>query len=149
MKHSPITTRPVRDFFFRGLMFGGFGPVILGIIYLILHVALDGLTLSAPEVCLGILSTYLLAFVHAGASVFNQIESWPLAKSLLFHFSSLYIAYALCYVTNSWIPFEPAVLGIFTAVFVGIYFVVWGIVFLCVSASVKKMNQTLHGGVGQ
>ena len=149
MKHAPVTPNPMREFFLRGLLFGGFGPVILGIIYLILHYTLGGLTLSGTEVCLGILSTYLLAFVHAGASVFNQIESWPLAKSLLFHFSSLYIAYALCYVTNSWITFEPAVLGIFTAVFVGIYFVVWGIVFLCVSASVKKMNQTLHGGVGQ
>lgn len=141
MKHAPVTPNPMREFFLRGLLFGGFGPVILGIIYLILHCTLGGLTLSGTEVCLGILSTYLLAFVHAGASVFNQIESWPLAKSLLFHFGSLYIAYVLCYVANSWIPFEPAMLGIFTAIFVSIYFVVLGIVVLCLKTAEKKLNQ--------
>ncbi len=141
MKYAHITKNPVRDFFLRGLMFGGFGPIITGIIYCVLQFTLEDFTLSGTEVCLGILSTYLLAFVHAGASVFHQIESWPLAKSLFFHFGSLYIAYVLCYIANSWIPFEPAMLGIFTAVFVGIYFVVWAIVVLCLKTAERKLNQ--------
>ena len=144
MKHSPITTRPVRDFFFRGLMFGGFGPVIAGIVYLILHLTLQDLTLTGLQVFTVIVSTYLLAFVHAGASVFNQIESWPLAKSTLCHFGLLYIAYVLCYVINSWIPFEPLVLGIFTAIFAVGYAVIWLAVYVSIRVTVKRLNRSLR-----
>ena len=144
MKHSPITTRPVRDFFFRGLMFGGFGPIIAGIVYLILHLTLQDLTLTGLQVFTVIVSTYLLAFVHAGASVFNQIESWPLAKSTLCHFGLLYIAYVLCYVINSWIPFEPLVLGIFTAIFAVGYAVIWLAVYVSIRVTVKRLNRSLR-----
>ena len=144
MKYSPITTRPVRDFFFRGLMFGGFGPVIAGIVYLILHLTLKDLTLTGLQVFTVIVSTYLLAFVHAGASVFNQIESWPLAKSTLCHFGLLYIAYVLCYVINSWIPFEPMVLGIFTAIFAVGYAVIWLAVYVSIRVTVKRLNRSLR-----
>ncbi|MBQ7910067.1 MAG: DUF3021 domain-containing protein [Clostridia bacterium] len=144
MKHSPITTRPVRDFFFRGLLFGGFGPVIAGIIYLILHFTLKDLALTGLQVFTVIVSTYLLAFVHAGASVFNQIESWPLAKSTLCHFGLLYVAYILCYVINSWIPFEPLVLGIFTAIFAVGYAVIWLAVYVSIRVTVKRLNRSLR-----
>ena len=143
MKH-PTTQTPVKDFFLRGLVFGGFGPVILGIVYLVLHFALEDFTLTGDEVFIAILSIYLLAFVHAGASVFNQIESWPVAKSVLCHFGLLYVAYALCYVINSWIPFEPVVLGIFTAVFAAVYGLVWLIVYTCIRATVKRLNRSLQ-----
>lgn len=144
MKHSPITTRPVRDFFFRGLLFGGFGPIIAGIVYLILHLTLQDLTLTGLQVFTAIVSTYLLAFVHAGASVFNQIESWPLAKSTLCHFGLLYLAYILCYVINSWIPFEPLVLGIFTAIFAVGYAVIWLAVYVSIRVTVKRLNRSLR-----
>lgn len=144
MKGSAITTRPVRDFFFRGLLFGGFGPVIAGIIYLILHFTLKDLALTGLQVFTVIVSTYLLAFVHAGASVFNQIESWPLAKSTLCHFGLLYVAYILCYVINSWIPFEPLVLGIFTAIFAVGYAVIWLAVYVSIRVTVKRLNRSLR-----
>ncbi|MBP3570619.1 MAG: DUF3021 domain-containing protein [Clostridia bacterium] len=144
MKHSPITTRPVRDFFFRGLLFGGFGPIIAGIVYLILHFTLQDLTLTGLQVFTVTVSTYLLAFVHAGASVFNQIESWPLAKSTLCHFGLLYIAYVLCYLINSWIPFEPLVLGIFTAIFAVGYAVIWLAVYVSIRMTVKRLNRSLR-----
>ncbi len=144
MKGSAITTRPVRDFFFRGLLFGGFGPIIAGIVYLILHLILQDLTLTGLQVFTVIVSTYLLAFVHAGASVFNQIESWPLAKSTLCHFGLLYVAYILCYVINSWIPFEPLVLGIFTAIFAVGYAVIWLAVYISIRVTVKRLNRSLR-----
>jgi hypothetical protein len=144
MKGSAITTRPVRDFFFRGLLFGGFGPIIAGIIYLILHFTLKDLALTGLQVFTTIVSTYLLAFVHAGASVFNQIESWPLAKSTLCHFGLLYIAYVLCYVINSWLPFEPLVLGIFTAIFAVGYAVIWLAVYVSIRVTVKRLNRSLR-----
>ena len=133
----------VKDFFHRGLIFGGFGPIILGIIYFILSKIIDNFTISGDEALLAIVSIYLLAFVHAGASVFNQIEHWGIGKSLLCHLSTLYVAYSLCYVINTWIPFEPKVLLIFTAIFMAIYFVVWGIVYFSIKATSKKINAKL------
>jgi len=125
------------------LLFGGFGPIILGIIFYVLSCTLPEFDLTGEQVLMGIVSTYLLAFIQAGASVFNQIEHWPLPKSLLCHFGTLYAAYSLCYLLNSWIPFEPLVLVVFTAIFVVGYFLIWGIVYLCVRAASRKLNQKI------
>ena len=76
----------LKAFLHRGLIFGGFGPIVVGIIYLILSMTLDSFSVSGKEMFFAIISTYLLAFVHAGASVFNQIEEWPVTKSMFFHF---------------------------------------------------------------
>lgn len=135
----------VKDFFHRGLIFGGFGPVIIGIVYMILQKTLSDFSLGGGEVCLAIVSTYLLAFVQAGASVFNQIESWSVPKSLFFHFASIYAAYVLCYLANTWIPRRIEVILIFTAIFVVAYFIIWTAVYLAVRSVSKKMNAKLAG----
>ncbi len=133
----------VKEYLHRGLVFGGFGPIILGVVYAILESTIDGFSLGGGEVLVGIISTYLIAFVQAGGSVFNQIEGWPLAKSLLLHFTTIYAAYLGAYVINSWIPFEWAVVGIFTGVFVVTYLVVWLVVYLSVRAASAKMNKKI------
>lgn len=125
------------------MLLGGFGPIILGIIYVILQATLENFSLSGAEVCVGIVSTYLLAFIQAGASVFNQIEEWPLAKSLFCHFSLLYLTYVLCYLGNTWIPFEPVVILIFTAIFVSGYFLIWGTVYTIIKITSKRLNRQL------
>lgn len=130
----------VKEFFLRGLMFGGFGPIILAIIYFIISKVHINTTFSGQEILLGNISVYLLAFVHAGASVFNQIEEWGLNKSIAFHFGVIYVAYSLCYLINTWIPFDIKVFGIFTAIFIAVYFVIWVTVYLCVRKSSKKIN---------
>lgn len=135
--------RYLKEYLHRGLIFAGFGPVILGIIYFVLSKTLDDFSLSGGEVLLAIVSTYVLAFVHAGSSVFNQIEHWPVAKSLFCHFASLYAVYILCYCVNSWIPFEWEVIGIFTAIFVAIYFIIWFTVYFIVKTTSEKLNKTL------
>lgn len=134
----------LKSFLHRGLVFGGFGPIVLGIVYFILSLTLEDFSLTGGQVLLAIVSTYLLAFLQAGASVFNQIEHWPLTKSLLCHFLVLYVAYSLCYVLNTWIPFESVVLLIFTLIFVVTYFVVWLVVYLCVKATGKMFNSKLN-----
>ncbi len=133
----------IKSFLLRGMLFGGFGPIILGIVYAVLQNTLTDFSLSGTEVLLAIISTYLLAFLQAGASVFNQIESWPITRSLLFHFLTVYIAYSLCYLVNSWIPFEPAVLLIFTLIFIISYFVIWITVYFSVKSIAKKFNKQL------
>lgn len=133
----------MKEFFIRGMMFGGFGPIICGIVFLIIHLTLDDFSLSGTDVFTSIVSTYILAFVHAGASIFNQIEHWPIAKSLFVHFLSLYVSYSLCYIINSWIPFEPAVLLIFSLIFVVVYFIVWITVFICIRTLGSRLNENL------
>lgn len=133
----------VLQFLHRGMLFGGFGPIIAGVVYLCLSFSIENFSLSGGEVLMGILSTYLLAFLQAGASVFNQIEHWPLAKSLFFHFSTVYVAYIGCYLLNSWIPFEPLVLLIFTLVFALTYAIIWLSVFLAIRATSKRFNAKL------
>lgn len=133
----------VKKFLHRGLLFGGFGPIVAGIVYLILSMTLSDFSLSGREVFTAILSTYVLAFLQAGASVFNQIEEWPLPKSLLFHFLTLYVAYSACYLVNTWIPFEPMVLLIFSLIFLVSYLVIWLTVYLAVKATGQRLNKSL------
>lgn len=135
--------RYVKSFFQRGMLFGGFGPIVAGIVYAILERTVTDFSLSGSQVLLAIVSTYLLAFVQAGTSVFNQIDEWPLPKSLLCHFLSLYAMYVLTYLVNTWIPFQAEVVLIFTAIFAAGYFVIWGIVYLAVRATSRRLNQKL------
>ncbi len=133
----------LKGFLQRGVAFGGFGPIIAGIVFLILGKTLTDFSLTGYQVFIAILSTYILAFVQAGASVFNQIEEWPITKSLLCHFASIYIAYIGCYLINTWIPFELMAVLIFTAIFVVGYFTIWIIVYLSVKSTTKKLNRKL------
>ncbi len=132
--------RYLKDFLHRGLIFGGFGPIIAGIVYAVLDACLPHVAVGGIDLLIIMVSTYLLAFVHAGASIFNQIEHWPIAKSLLCHFGTLYVAYLLCYAVNRWIAFDPMVVLIFSAIFVVGYFVVWLTVYTVVKITEKKLN---------
>ena len=132
-----------KGFIHRGLIFGGFGPITLGIIYAILDKTITSFSLNGVQVLIAILSVYTLAFMQAGATVFNQIESWSIPKSLLCHFSLIYVSYVICYLVNSWIPFKPNVLLIFTVSFVLTYFVIWITVFISVKLVSKKLNKKL------
>ena len=134
----------VRQFLHRGLIFGGFGPIVTGIVFYIISLTGESLNMTGVQILLAILSTYLLAFVQAGASVFNQIEHWPIAKSLGVHFSTLYLIYVACYILNSWIPFDPMVIVIFTVVFAVVYFAIWLSVAFSIKVLAKKFNKKLE-----
>ena len=133
----------VKEFFHRGLMFSGFGPIILGIVYVCISASIENFTLTATEVCIAIVSIYLLTFLQAGASVFNEIEHWGLAKSMLCHFITIYVAYVGCYLVNYWIPFVPIAVVIFTAIFVAAYLIIWFVVYFSIKATSKKLNSKL------
>ncbi len=133
-----------KQFLLRGLMFGGFGPIIMSIIYFILEKMVEGFSLSGSEVLMATVSVYILAFLHAGTSVFNQIEGWSILKSLVCHFSVLYVAYAAFYFLNSFIPFNINFFLIFTAIFITIYLVIWLIVFIAIKLTSKKLNEKIR-----
>ena len=133
----------VKEYLHRGAIFGGLGPVVLGIVYAVLEMTIDGFALGGSEVLLAIVSTYAIAFVQAGASVFNQIEEWSVMRALACHFLSVYAVYVAAYALNSWIPFEWGVIGVFTAIFVVAYAVIWVIVYASVKAASRKMSSRL------
>ena len=122
-------------------MFGGLGPMVAGIVFAILGATIKDFHIDGWQILMAIVSTYLLEFVQAGASVFNQIDNWGIAKSLACHFGSIYAVYMLTYVVNSWIPFEPMVVVIFTALFAVTYAVIWLTVFLVTRKTEKKLNK--------
>lgn len=133
----------LKAFLQRGMTFGGFGPIVMALVLFIIEFSNVNISLSGAKVLFAVVSTYILAFVQAGASVFNQIEHWSIPKSLFFHFLSIYIAYTGCYLLNSWIPFDINVILIFTAIFIVVYFIVWLTVYLSVKHFSKKLNSKL------
>lgn len=133
-----------KEFLHRGLMFSGFGPIVFGIIALCISYFDSVAVHSARNIFIGIVTTYTIAFVQAGATVFNQIEHWSVPKSMLCHFGLLYVVYSLSYIANSWIPFKAEVLVIFTVIFAVVFFVIWGTVYLCVRSTSKKINEKLR-----
>ncbi len=136
--------RYLKEFLHRGLLFGGFGPIVVGLVLAIIDAATGDISLHGIQIFLSIVSSYLLAFVQAGSTVFEQIEHWSTVKSVFFHFLSLYVVYVGCYLLNSWIPFEKTVVLIFTVIFAIGFFAIWGIVFTSVKIAEKKLNKTLH-----
>ena len=133
----------IKEFFRRGLMFGGFGPIVAGIIYFVISKISVSFILSGTEVFCAIISTYILAFLQAGATVFNQVENWSVMKSLFYHFSTIFVAYTSCYLLNSWIPFDYRVILVFIGIFIVVYFAVWSIVYFSIKATSKKLNMKL------
>ena len=134
----------VKAFLHRGLLFGGFGPIVVGIVLAIIDATAGGVSLSGPQMLLSVAGSYLLAFIQAGSTVFEQIEHWSTVRSVFFHFLSLYAAYVGCYLLNSWIPFRMEVVLIFTGIFTVGFFAIWGIVVVSVKLAEKKLNKTLH-----
>ena len=126
-------------------MFSGLGPVTAALIIFIISQLEELPALSGMQVLIMVASTYILAFVQAGATVFNQIEHWSLPKSLACHFASLYAVYVLCYLVNTWIPFNINVILTFTIIFAASFFAIWTIVFLSVRHLSKKLNKNLRG----
>lgn len=133
----------LKKFLQRGSIFAGFGPIIMGMIYAVLEYTVNDFSVNGPQICLGIVSTYILAFIQAGASVFNQIDEWSLPRCTLCHFSALYLAYVACYILNTWLPLKIEIILWFTLIFIAVYLVIWLSVFFSVKYVSKKMNEKL------
>ncbi|MBQ8324771.1 MAG: DUF3021 domain-containing protein [Clostridia bacterium] len=132
-----------KEFFRRGMLFGGFGPLIMGVVYGVLSLTVEEFTLTGGEACLGVFSTYLLAFVHAGVSVFNQVPTWSLGKCAFYHCGALYLAYVTCYLINGWLTFSLRVLLLFTGIFLLGYLVIWLVIYFTLRRLSKRLNKQL------
>ncbi len=134
----------VINFVKRGLVAAAGGPVILAIVYGILgHTGVVS-TLSPGEVCMGILTVTIIAFIAAGITMVYQIEQLPVASAAWIHGGVLYLDYLLMYLLNSWIPRNWNALGVFTAIFVAGYALIWLCIYLVIRSKTDRINKKLH-----
>lgn len=134
-----------KEFLLRGLICAGGGPIVLAIIYGILGATGAVEAFSPREVCLGIVTITLLAFIAAGMTAIYQMEQLPLPMMILLHGGALYIAYILTYLINGWLQNSLIPILVFTGIFVAGYALVWLIIYWVERAKAEKLNKLLKG----
>jgi branched-subunit amino acid ABC-type transport system permease component len=133
----------IKDFALRGLICAAGGPLVLAIIYGILGATGAVTSLNPQEVCLGIITISVLAFIAAGCTTLYQIERLSVFMAALIHGSVLYAAYVVIYLVNGWLAQQLEAFLVFTAVFVCGYGLVWLVIYLVTRHSTEKLNQQL------
>ena len=131
------------DFFRRGLIACGFGPIVLAVLYLILHY--KGLidTLTVNQICTAIFSITALAFTAGGMNAVYHIERLPLMSAILIHGIILYFSYLGAYLLNDWIEWGTTPILVFSGIFVVGYLAVWAIIYCVTKRNTKKLNEML------
>ena len=132
--------RIISEFFRRGFIACGLGPVVLAILYLILQHQADVETLTINQVCLGIFSLSALAFVAGGMNVIYQIERLPLMLAILIHGGVLYISYLATYLINDWLEWGVTPILVFSGIFAFGYLVIWAIIYSIIKRNTEKLN---------
>lgn len=133
----------VLGFLQKGFVACGFGPMVLVILYWILQRQCDLQYLSVNEVCTGIISLSVLAFIAGGMNVIYRIERLPLAFAILIHGSVLYISYLCTYLVNRWLEWGKAPVIVFTAIFVLGYLTIWAIIYWTTQKRTARLNEML------
>lgn len=134
------------DFCKRGLMAACGGPVILAVVYFALGRAGVIQTLTPAEVCKGILTVSLLAFIASGVSVVYQIDRLPLTGAILIHSAVLYLDYILIYLWNGWLKRDLTPVLIFTLIFAVGYAFIWLMIYFSTRNNIEKLNKQLREG---
>ena len=132
-----------KSFALRGLAACAGGPVILAIVYGILGATGAVETLTPKEVCIGVLTITVMAFVAAGITAIHQCERLPIAANALIHAAVLYADYLFIYLFNDWIPKNWGAIGVFTGVFIAGFALIWVIIWLCIRRKTTKLNKQL------
>lgn len=132
-----------KEFLLRGLIACGGGPIVLAIVYGILGMTGTVSHFSPNEVCMGILTVTLLAFIVAGMTAIYQMEQLPLPTAILLHGGALYIAYILIYLFNGWLQNSLVPILVFTGIFVAGYALIWLIIYCVTKAKTEALNKKL------
>ena len=117
------------QFVLRGLLAASGGPLVLAVIYGVLGASEVVTVLTPGEVCLGIVSITLMAFIAGGITAVYQLERLPLFSAILL---------------NDWISRDWTALGIFTGIFVVGYALIWACVYLVTRRKTERINKKLH-----
>lgn len=131
----------ITEFLKRGLMAAAGGPLILAMIFGVLGTTGEVTVLTPSEVCMGIVSITVMAFIAAGITMIYTVESLPLPTAILAHAGVLYLDYLLVYLLNCWIP--RSAIGIFTVIFFSCFALIWLGIYLCIRAKTRKLNEKI------
>ena len=71
----------------------------------------------------------------------GDVESLPLPTAILSHAGVLYLDYLMVYLLNSWLP--RSAIGVFTAVFFVGFALVWLVIYLCIRAKTRALNEKM------
>ena len=133
----------VLNFVMRGLLCASGGPLVLAIVYGILGATGVATALTPHEVCMGIITVSLLAFIAAGCTSLYQIERLSVFMAALIHGCLLYATYVIVYLINGWLAQQWVDFLVFTGIFATGYSLIWLIVMLTTKHSAKKLNEQL------
>ena len=133
----------IPEFFKRGLIAAGGGPMVLAIIYYVLGKTGAIVSLTPNEVFLGILTISFLALIAGGSTAIYQIERLPLFAAIVIHGITLYAAYIMIYLINGWLKTQWNAILIFTAAFIIGYGIIWLIIYFITRKSTQKLNKSL------
>ena len=133
----------VLEFFHRGFVACGLGPIVLAILYLILQQQANVENLTVNQVCIGIFSLTALAFVAGGMNVIYQIERLPLMLAILIHGGVLYISYLGAYLLNDWLELGVTPILVFSGVFILGYLAIWAIIYSIIKKRTEQLNKIL------
>ena len=133
----------VLEFFRRGMIACGFGPIVLAVLYLVLHRQGVIQMLTVDEVCLGTFTISALAFVVGGMNVIYQVERLPLMVAILIHGGVLYASYLVTYLVNGWLEKDATPILTFTGIFALGYLVVWAVIYFVTKRNTEKVNELL------
>ena len=128
----------------RGLAASGFGPIVLAVLYLILKRSTGLETLTVDEVCVGIVSLSMLAFVAGGMNALYQIERLPLMLAILIHGGVLYISYLGTYLINGWLEWGMTPVLVFTGIFLLGYLMIWVVIYFITKKNTNQVNAVLR-----
>lgn len=131
------------EFLRRGLVACGFGPVVLAVLYLILQKSAGLETLTVKEVCTGILSLTILAFIAGGMNAIYQMERLPLMAAILIHGCVLYLGYLVTYLVNDWLELGTTPILVFSGIFVVGYLAIWAIIYCIIKRRTARLNEML------
>ncbi len=134
----------IKEFFRRGLIACGFGPIVLAIVYLVLQKNGVIETLTVNQVCIGIFSITTLAFIAGSMNTLYQIERLPLMVAILIHGVVLYFTYLGTFLINDWLELGLIPFLIFTGAFVVGYLVIWVIIYSIISKRAATLNMLLE-----
>ena len=132
-----------KEFCHKGLTACGLGPIVLVVLYLILQQNHNLQSLTVNEVCIGILSLTVLAFVAGGMNAIYQIERLPLMLAILLHGSVLYTSYLATYLVNDWLEWGIAPILVFSGIFILGYLIIWVIIYSIIKKNTEKLNEII------
>ena len=133
----------ILDFLLRGMVAAGLGPLVLAVLYLLLRYHGVVEVLSVGQVCTGIFSLTVLAFIAGGMNTIYQVERLPLMAAILIHGAILYLGYLITYLLNDWLEWGKISVLVFSCIFVLGYLVIWAVIYCVIRRRTARLNEIL------